>query len=113
MAVLVAAPALRADWVGYRNDMKQPVVIQAEVVIRNVVRRGKLNQLQPGEIAWDPIVVPGNRSITIYDAKTKRVLFKGPINMGDQFFSVQTDPPGAAKIVEMKPPKKPPGQNNR
>src|SRR5262249_45436851 len=72
--VLAVLPAsLRADWVGYQNDTKAVIIVQAEVVAGRAVGRSKPNMLQSGEVAWDPILVRGNRYIAIYDANKRLV----------------------------------------
>jgi hypothetical protein len=122
--ILVAAePAsAAAAWLGYRNDMKMPVIVQGATVQRNVVRRGKALLLFPGDVSWEPILEAGNRIITVYDAnQPARVLYQGviPIIGNDLFFSIQLEPPPPpakgekplpprVKLVPAKPPMPPP-----
>jgi hypothetical protein len=111
-----AAPLAEAAWLGYRNDLKAPVVIQGASIINNVLRRGKPRVLHPGEVAWDTILTPGNKLITVYDAKQPtRVLYQGTVQFRDEdlFFAVQPDPKGPppkALLVPSRPPKDGPGK---
>lgn len=108
-----------AAWLGFRNDIPGPVVVQGANVVNNVIRRGKPLPLNPTEIAWDQVPQPGNRLITVYDTRTGRVLFQGviPVAAADLFFSIQLDlnpiPPAPdkgprVKLVPTKPPSPPP-----
>jgi hypothetical protein len=131
LALIAAAPAAgQAAWLGFRNDTKMPVVVQGATVLpRNIVRRGAPHLLYAGDVAWDPILQPGPKVITVYDANNpKRVLYQGTIVCGalDLFFSLQIDPPPPpppppkgqrppppppprVKLVPAKPPNPPPG----
>jgi hypothetical protein len=68
-------------------------VIQAGSVVRGVLRRDPPCALRPGDIT-PPIMLPGNKIITIYDARTpNRILFQGviPAAVEDHNYGVITD----------------------
>jgi hypothetical protein len=104
--------ALQAAWLGFRNDLSAPVVIQTVTVVNGVAReRPRILLLGPGEVSIDPVIQPVHKLIVISDAKTKRVLFQETLAVtNDLFFSVQSSPPDRAKLVPTKmptPPKRP------
>jgi hypothetical protein len=109
----LALPAsLRAEVLTFRNDTKVPVVIQGTCVVRGKVVHDQPQIIQPGGTA--KIQLPGNKTVTIYDAKNTNVqYFQGSIPGGndDLYFSVQPDPatPGKAKCDQVKPPAGMPG----
>jgi hypothetical protein len=107
-----------AAWLGFKNQLSGPVIIQNAVIVNNVVRRGKPALLQPGASGWDAIPQPGSVMVTIYDAnQPSRILFQGTVmSVKDLFFAVETDstiPAGAklmprAKLTPTMPPMPPP-----
>jgi hypothetical protein len=112
LLALAAGPS-QAGWLGFRNDLAVPVIVQSNIVVNNKVGPGKTFRLYPGEVSWDAIIQGGNRRIVIVDAKKPtRVLFQDiiPVN-NDAFYSIQVDTPTRAKIVptKMPPPPKRPG----
>jgi len=109
---MVAPAGAHAGWLGVRNDLTVPVVIRGGVVVNNQPRFGKPLVLQPGEVIWDAVLVPGVRVIEIYDPKQLRIpLMQAPVRcMGnDLFFSIAVDPrlPAKVALVPTKPPMKP------
>jgi hypothetical protein len=98
-------------WLGYRNDTKTPVIVQSHSIVNRMIRQGRPHLLYSGEVAWDPIIQAGQKIITVYDAKTRAVLFQTTVTVtADLFLSAQPDGPGKAKLVPAKMPKnKPPG----
>jgi hypothetical protein len=98
--------SLEAAWLGFRNDLKFPIVVQGTTIINNVVRRDKPQVLYPGEVSWDPILRPGSKVIMIYDAKrTARPLFQENVTIKDDLFlSVQGDAVGKIQLVPTKMP---------
>jgi hypothetical protein len=107
-AVLALPGAGSAAWLGYRNDTKSPVIVQAASIVNNTVRLGRPHLLYSGEIAWDAVIQAGAKVITVYDAKTKRVLYKDTLTVtSDQFFSVQTEGPKANLVPAKMPRNKP------
>lgn len=108
--ILLALPAVvQAEWLGFRNDVKVPLIVRANIVVNNTIRAGKPYVVYPGEISWDAILQPGNRVIEIRDARNpKRVIFQDTVTINkDAFFSIQLDPPNRLKLVPTKMPKPP------
>ncbi len=104
---LGALPAAsQGAWIGFRNDMKDPIVVQGASVVNGQVRWGKPHTLLPGEVCWDCIIQPGNKIIKVVSAKPpNKVLYQNTMMVvGDLFFSVQFQPPANAKLVPAKPP---------
>jgi hypothetical protein len=127
---VVASPVdTRAASLGLRNDVDAPVVVQCISVVNGTIRRGPVHVLHPGQVAWDLIAAPGNKLITIADAKQPtRMLFRDTVPCGssDLFFSIQADAPPLpntddskaktnrplprkVKLVPAKPPTQPAG----
>jgi hypothetical protein len=82
----------RAGSIGFRNEMKIPVVVQGVGIVNNVLVQGRRHTLQPGGICYERIVAPGTKTITVVDARQPtRILYKGTINFvgGDMFYSIQ------------------------
>jgi hypothetical protein len=104
--VLIMPRALQAAWLGFRNDLKVPIVVQGTTVINNVARRDKPQTLYPGEVSWDPILRPGSKLIMIYDTKRPpRLLFQDTITIKDDLFlSIQVDKTGKPQLVPTKMP---------
>ncbi len=110
LAVLGALPAAaRADGLGFRNDLKIPIIVQGESVVDNVLRRGQPLLIYPGKMAWDTNLKAGVRWISVYDARLpNRILLRRlPINFlgGDLSFSVLPlpVPPAAFPRVKLMP----------
>jgi hypothetical protein len=98
LALVILPVPLSAAWMGYRNDTNGPVVIQAMAIVNNIPVRGQVHILQPGEIAYDRVIILGNKWIVIADAKQPtRTLYQGavPFTGNDLFFSVQSEAPPA------------------
>lgn len=111
LAILALAPAtLQAAWLGFRNDLKVPVIVRANTIVNNQARPGKPYLLYPGEVSWDSILQAGSRQVVIVDAKMpKRVLFQETITViKDSFFSVRLDPPTPPNKIKIVPTKMPP-----
>ena len=104
------APGLtvEAAWLGLRNDLQVPVVVQSSSVLNNNVRRGKPRLLYPGEVAWDGILQSGVKLIEVYDAKGRQLLYREQIRCAgdDQFYSLRSDR-AARKPVTLAPAKMP------
>src|ERR1700686_3424789 len=94
LLLLAAAPASRwAGWLGFRNDMKDTIVVQSPPATnRGVVPvPGRPKAMVAGEVAWESLLLPGNRLIRIYDSKKVLIYQKTIPVMGDLFFSIQLD----------------------
>ena len=117
---LVVLPLLagsaRAAGIGFKNDLKIPIIVQGASFEKNVVRRGQPLLIYPGKTVWDLNLKPGNRFITIYDARQPtRILFQspanpklvhpfGPIPFDDQdmLFSVRPLPTNPARVIPVR-----------
>ena len=53
--------------IGFRNELKAPVVVQGVSVINGVVRRGPPILIPSGKVGWDNRLPPGIRFISVYD----------------------------------------------
>jgi hypothetical protein len=102
-----------AEALAFRNECKAPVVVQAVSVFRGRVFRDKPYLLNPGDTSPN-IVLPGDKVITVYDAKVpNRVLFQGalPASPVDQRYGIVPDVPPPK--VRMEPRKGPGGMPER
>lgn len=108
LAALLLTPGLvRAEAVQVKNETSIAVVVQAACVVRGLAVRDKPYLLNPNDKS-PAIVLPGNKVITVYDAKVPtRVLFQGviPATADDQAFSLQVD--GARLKLEKQRAKTP------
>jgi len=112
LLLLAAAPASSwAGWLGIRNDLKTDVWVQSSVITnRGVVVPSRKKAMVAGEVAWESVLLPGNRLIQIYDANNI-LIYKNTIAVrGDLFYSIQLDPKRGVQLVPIKPPVQPPGQ---
>jgi len=101
--------AAAAEALAFRNECKVPVVVQAVSVFRGRVFRDKPYLLNTGDITPN-IVLPGDKVITVYDAKVpNRELFKGalPASPVNQAYGIVPDTPPPK--VRMEPRKVPGG----
>jgi hypothetical protein len=112
--------SVRAAGIGFKNDLKIPIIVQGASFENNVIRRGQPLLIYPGKTVWDLNLKPGNRFITIYDARQPtRILFQSPANPQrvhpfgpipfddqDKLFSVRPLPTNPTRVlpVEMKIP---------
>ncbi len=101
-----AAPA-SAETLVLRNDCNAPIVVQAVSVFRGVFRRDRPYLLRAGDTT-PGIVLPGDKIITVYDAKVpNRVLFQGTVSGGliDRHFRILPPPPRVR--MQLLPPSRP------
>jgi hypothetical protein len=109
MLVVVAIPAaLHAETIVIENTTAVPIVVQASSIVKGQVNRGAPAMLKPGD-STPGIQLPGNKVITIYDAKTpNKVLFQGVIPAGnnDLNLGILIDPKTGkiAKLEKVAPP---------
>ncbi len=90
----------------FRNDTSMAVIVRGASVINRVLRLGPPHLLQPGETCSDPILFPGDKLITIYDAKQpSRQLFQDRIRCGatDLFFAIKIVEPRGEGPKTQKP----------
>jgi hypothetical protein len=53
----------------FRNECPGPVVVQAVSVVGGVVLRSPPLLLKPGQVSLPGVILPGNKVITVYDAR--------------------------------------------
>src|SRR5262245_42829035 len=112
LAVLGALPAAAdAASIGFYNALQYPIIVQGECTVNGTLRRGQLLLIAPGKLAWDTNLKEGPRTITIYERRTNRVLFRQviPFDGNDVTFRVIPAPgpprtPFPVQIVPMKGP---------
>jgi hypothetical protein len=82
--IVVLLPAgLHAESIIVQNTLAVPIVVQASSIVRGQFNRAAPAMLQPTD-STPGIQLPGNKIITIYDAKTpNKVLFQGVIPAGN------------------------------
>jgi hypothetical protein len=112
LLIVAAAPASSwAGWLGFRNDLKDTVTVQSSIVTAN--RRavpGRPKTMVAGEVAWEAVLLPGNRIIQIYDSNRQLIYQKTIPVTGDVFFSIQMDPKAGVLLVPVKAAPQAPGQ---
>ncbi len=89
---LFSAPSL-AESLTLRNETKGQLVVQSAGVVRGALQRNRPFLLGPGEVS-PSIVIPGNKVLSIYDARVPtRVLYQGviPGSTADQFYGIVAD----------------------
>jgi hypothetical protein len=104
LAMVVLPAIAAAETVVLRNDLNVPVIVQGTCVIKGKAVRSKPVLVQPGDSA--NIVLPGNKIITVYDARMPSVLLNQstvPAAKEDQYFSLQVDTPTKAKLEPFTP----------
>jgi hypothetical protein len=92
LALAVFPAAVEAGpLIGFRNDTNGTIIVQGMSVMNGQLRLGKRLTIQPGAVAWDTIAAPGNKLITVVDAKQPtRTLLQDTIQCGTKslFFSI-------------------------
>ena len=89
---MMPAAAGAGPLIGFRNDTNGTIIVQGMSVMNGQLRLGKRLTLQPGAVAWDTIAAPGNKLITVVDAKQPtRTLLQDTIQCGTKnlFFTIQ------------------------
>jgi len=114
LLLLAAAPVSSwAGWLGVRNDTKDTLRVQSLPVTPRggIAAITRAKEMAAGEVAWESLLVPGNRMIRIYDSNRVLIYQKTIQVVGDLFFSIQLDPmTNKILLVPIKAPVKPPGQ---
>jgi hypothetical protein len=92
--------------VAYRNDTRQPLVVQSAAKVNGSVKLSKPQTLFPGERAVDSLVVSGLRRIVIYDARRPNIVLLqvDVANQEDTFYSIV---PRSRAIGRGEPPNTP------
>jgi len=81
-----------ASGIGFRNDLKIPVIVQGVSLVNNMQRRGQPFLVNAGKTVWDNNLPVGARYYTIYDANQQRILLRErPVRVqnADQFFGIR------------------------
>lgn len=95
--------SLRAEGIGFTNELKIPIIVQGASLENNMVRRGPPILIAPRKIGWDINLKPGRRFITIYDGRqATRVLYRGQALdfLGpDLLFAVRVGPGNPPRVV--------------
>jgi hypothetical protein len=103
LAVLIAGalPAAgRAEALTFRNDTNGPVIVQAAISVRGMMKPGRPYLLNAGD-STPPIVGPGDKLITVFDGKNPNVIIcqeKVMASPGDKAFNVAPDGAGGVKL---------------
>jgi hypothetical protein len=87
--------------IGFRNDLKVPVIVQGVSLVNNMQRRGQPFVVQPGKTVWENNLAMGLRYYTIYEGNQQRILLRErpvPIQTKDQFFAIRHVPGGAGQV---------------
>jgi hypothetical protein len=111
-AAIAAVPTVAdAAWLGFRNELKTPVIILSQNVVNGAVNpreKPRIQVLAAGEISLDPVIQPVHKLIEVREPKTNRLLFREIRAVArDTFFAVQLQPPDKVKLVETKLPTPP------
>jgi hypothetical protein len=92
----------RAEKVMFRNECRNPVVVQMATVKGGVVRRDQPILLRYGECT-PKIKADIDRVVTIYDGKANRVLFQEVLKASkkEAYYSIVFDPrrPGRVQVI--------------
>jgi hypothetical protein len=99
----------QAAGIGFRNNLKIPVVVQGASRVNNVLRRGLPRTVLPGNAmwVWDTDLPPGDREIVVYDAQMpNRVLYRTVVRFQGQDMRLFINPagPGGVTISDRPPP---------
>jgi hypothetical protein len=90
--LLVAAGPACAENIVVKNRAPVPVVVQGTTVVRGMLVRDRAHLVQSMDVT-PAIVLPGNKVITIYDARNaNRILVQVPIAGGNDDVSLEVVP---------------------
>jgi hypothetical protein len=118
LAVLILAllpAALHAESITIQNTTPVAIVVQASSIVGKQVNRAAPAMLNPTD-ATPGIQLPGNKVITIYDAKTpNKVLWQGVIPAGNQDLNlgIVVDPKTGKFVKLEKLPAAPGGEKDK
>jgi hypothetical protein len=105
------AGSAQAAGIGFKNDLKIPIIVQGASLENNVIRRGQPLLIYPGKTVWDLNLKPGKRFITIYDGRQPtRIIYQspptGPIPFQDEdlLFSIRPLPTNPFRVVPVQIP---------
>src|SRR4051794_15298070 len=103
---LASAGVARADWLGFRNDLPFPVVVQS---LRPDLTQPKMNPLMllyPGEVRWDWVGDTRTRVVTVHQARPPRSPLVRveiePAAKEDELYAVQSNGQGVQLVKQPK-----------
>jgi hypothetical protein len=68
----LSAQNARAGWLGFRNELDYPVIIQVCAESKDGIRPGTPKYVYPSEVVWDRVPDSAPRRVTISDARSPR-----------------------------------------
>jgi hypothetical protein len=91
---------VQAETVIFRNECRSSIVVQTSTVVKGMVQRDQPNLLRPGEYS-PKINFESDKIVTVYDARTNRVLFRDVLKYTkmDLGYSIQPDPKVPNKVL--------------
>jgi hypothetical protein len=99
--LLLVAGSGHAETVIFRNECRWPLTVCTGTVVRGVLRRDKVATLKPGE-STEKIKTDVTKIITIYDAKSNRILFQETLRASKtvRYFGIIFNPkmPGRVQV---------------
>ena len=110
LALLIgaAAPAsAQADWLGFRNNTKQPVIVRVFIVKDGQTRETSAFKLFPGEIRWDLVKDNTPRVVLVVDPNPpQRPLVQKQVEApvkGDVLYGIQPriSPQGTSTTADL------------
>jgi hypothetical protein len=111
LIVCLAPAAAPAESLRFRNETAGSLIIQTSYILQNTVRTGPRITLPARGTTGDetpPIVLPGNKIITIFDPRNPtRPVYQGTIPAGteDLSFNIVPDVPVPRVKLEPRRPK--------
>lgn len=101
--LLVAPGSACAENILVKNNSGQPVVVQGTAIVKGQLVRDRAHLVQSTEVT-PAIVLPGNKVLTVYDARNaNRVLTQIPLPGGnlDMVLEIVPDPtsPGGVRLI--------------
>ncbi len=111
LALLAGGVQARAGGIGFRNDLKIPVLVQGASKVNGMVRFGAPILVPPfkatGKTAWDNKLPAGTRYILIRDANQPNLIYlrNYPVDFqgNDLFFSIRLVGPNQIGLEKAEP----------
>jgi hypothetical protein len=103
LLIVCFAPKASAESLRFYNETSGPLVVQTSYILQGTVRQGPRLPLAPSD-KTPPIVLPGNKIVTIYDPRMPtRPVFQGTIPAGTDDLSFNIVPDAPAPRVKIEP----------
>ena len=93
----------RGAAVGFRNDLKTPIIVQGFTVVNGMQKRGQALVILPGKTASDNNVPAGPRFYTICDANQPNMVWLRNVPIAVQGQDINISVRGAAPKVILEP----------